>query len=93
MKYKTLAVAVGSVILFAGCNDSLIFKRLNKTEEWLEAAEAKLKATEAELESTKTELESERSERLGFSCLSVTVYRRLFETASVPLFAGKRRSA
>ncbi len=62
MKYKTLAVAVGSVILFAGCNDSLIFKRLNKTEEWLKAADAKLKDTKAELESTKTDLEATEAE-------------------------------
>ena len=58
MKYKTLAVAVGSVILFAGCNDSLIFKRLEKTEEWLEAAETELESTKKRLVSTEAELAS-----------------------------------
>jgi hypothetical protein len=58
MKYKTLAVAVGSVILFAGCNDSLIFKRLEKTEEWLEAAETELESTKKRLVSAEAELAS-----------------------------------
>lgn len=49
MNYKTLAVAVSSVIMFADCNDSLLFKRPYKTEEWLKAAEAKLKATDSTL--------------------------------------------
>ena len=44
MKYKTLAVAVGSVIMFVGCNDPQIFKRLEETQ-------AKLKSTEAKLAS------------------------------------------
>ena len=56
MYYKTLAVAVGTlgvavgfVIMFADCNDSLLFKRPYKSEEWLKATEAKLKATDSTL--------------------------------------------
>lgn len=49
MYYKTLAVAVGFVIMFADCNDSLLFKRPYKAEEWLKVTEAKLKATDSTL--------------------------------------------
>lgn len=44
MKYKKLAVVISSVIMFVGCNDPQIFKRLEETQ-------AKLKSTEAKLAS------------------------------------------
>ncbi len=48
MKYKTLAVAVGSVILFAGCQNPQLIKKLDQLEAKLESAERKIRVVVAE---------------------------------------------
>ena len=48
MKYKTLAVVISSVVIFAGCENPQLIKRLDQLEAKLESAERKIRVVVAE---------------------------------------------